>query len=330
MSMDEIVNSDEIISMEEIKMDKFGNTKDKSEIEEVEDKVSKHHITNLISGVRYYKNKMPDINDFVIGEVKKFDELGLIIYLPEYRKEGFLNYKDASHAKKIKNIERELLVGKEYIFQIESIDHEKEYINLNRLNVRREEQVEEMSIILKYRSILNIFINCYITDRLKEGISVNEIEREDIEKFLKRTLYNVERETILKYIVLWYENEEKYNKYMNKMFSEEEEEMKENIKNVIEEHYMIPRFDVIGKLMMTYRGIDAVNKLKKIINILNIEFGVDECYIEVPPNYELVWKDQVDIEMFKEFTVEKIREIIKKNEERDELYEINFTINQKS
>jgi len=325
--MDERVNSDEIITIE---IDKFGNTKDKSDIEEVIDDGSKHHITNLINGVRYYKSKMPELNDFVIGEVKKYEELGLIIYLAEYKREGFLNYKDASHAKKIKNIERELLIGKEYIFQIESIDVEKEYINLNRLNVRKEEQVSEMSIILKYRSILNIFINCYITERLKEGITVNEIGKENIEKFLKRTLYNVERDTILKYIVLWYENEEKYNKYMNKMFSEEEEEMKECIKRSIEEHYMVPKFDVIGKLMMTYKGIDAVNKLKKIINILNMEFGVDECYIEVPPNYELVWKDQVDIEMFKGFTVERIREIIRENGERDELYDINFTINQKS
>ena len=107
---------------------------------------------------------------------------------------------------------------------------------------------------------------------------------------------------------MWYENEEKYKKYMKKMFKGDLEIYRKKIEESIEDHYEVPHFDVIGNLKLMYTGLDGISKLKKVINLINNELGVDECYVEVPPLYKLVWKSQVDREIFKEFTKEKIIE----------------------
>jgi translation initiation factor 2 alpha subunit (eIF-2alpha) len=342
MSLDIKVNSEETFEPNDLgKTDKFGNIigiiEEENEVVKTDEEV---YLSHIINSIRFYKNKLPDVNDYVLGKVLKYEELGLVVFLNEYQINAFLNYKDASHAKKIKNIEKELIVGKEYIFQVESIDIEKEYININRINVRKEEQSSEMSRIMTYRIILHIFISVWIKNNRIGGEKITDedigdfskiINREKLESFLNETIYNIDIETIRKYFINWYDNEDKFNKYINRMFKEdkltiEDYELKSQIIDRIKETFCLPSFDVIGKLMLSYNGKNAIDKLKKILNIINIDFSVDECYIQIPPNYELIWKNQSHMELFESFTVDRIKELIIENGENVDLFTINLEI----
>jgi hypothetical protein len=86
---------------------------------------------------------------------------------------------------------------------------------------------------------------------------------------------------------------------------------------------------VVGKLTLSYSGINAVEKIKKIINLINTDFSCDNIYVEIPPNYELIWKEQSHMELFEEFTEDRIKEIITESGEKVSLFSIKFTISKK-
>ena len=78
----------------------------------------------------FYSNKFPEEGDMVYGKIVKFNEYGIKVLLKEYNDmEAFVNYRDASNSKRIKNIKKQLKNNKSYAFTVVSVDKDKEFID---------------------------------------------------------------------------------------------------------------------------------------------------------------------------------------------------------
>jgi len=255
------------------------------------------HISNLLSNSKFYGINLPDPGDFVLGKIISYDELGIHIFLPEFQSNAFLNFKDASHAKRLKIIEKELQIDKEYLFIVDSIEKEKSYIILNRTNVTKEENTSEMSRIMSYRSIMNIFFNEWVNQQLAEYWgNENELTSSNLLLFFSNTLYSIDKDNInsfIKYSTKWFEYPDKFDKYISKM-SWSSTDLKSNIVSNIKSHYKKPLFSVKANLTISCTYLNAIDKLKLFLSNLKEFWSIDELYIDTPPSYLLIWNNLED------------------------------------
>ena len=104
----------------------------------------------------YYDKDLPDIGDIVFGKVKDYTEYGINVYLPEYDLLAYLNFKNASMAKRLKKIKKQLKVGTEHFFGVIMVDEEKKYVDLDKKYQSNNDNDELLLNYKNYRTCLNI------------------------------------------------------------------------------------------------------------------------------------------------------------------------------
>lgn len=148
---------------------------------------------------KYYIKDLPDIDDVVYGKVKSYTEYGINVYLPEYDVLAYLNFKNASMARRLKRIKKQLKVGTDHFFGVIMVDENKKYVDLDKkyqsnnndlLLVNHQNYKICLNIVLKFFKISNI-------DNL-----------DDQTKYMSELIWDVDKKDI-------YETFEKYRENIN-------------------------------------------------------------------------------------------------------------------
>ena len=72
----------------------------------------------IIHSTRFYKNKLPELNEYVMVFIKGFQDMGIDCYVNEYKSDAFMSFKDASSSKKLRNIRKQVVKNRNYILII--------------------------------------------------------------------------------------------------------------------------------------------------------------------------------------------------------------------
>ena len=85
--------------------------------------------------VYFYKKKIPNVDEIIIGKIDKITELGIDVSLVEYDNiKGYISYSEVSRKKKF-NINKILTVGKDVHLIVINVDTVKGYIDLSKKRV---------------------------------------------------------------------------------------------------------------------------------------------------------------------------------------------------
>lgn len=137
---------------------------------------------SIISNLKFYDKDFPEINEYVIAKIIRYEETGIYCYLNEYKCEALLSFKDASSSKRLKNIKKQVKKGHSYILTVVGVDNIKGFIDVEKRSIDNDDQSNFEKLILFYEKVFNIFVKTFFT------INPN-CYTEDIYNFLKSTLW---------------------------------------------------------------------------------------------------------------------------------------------
>lgn len=152
--------------------------------------------------VYYYKNKLPLIDDIVIGKVENIDAFGVKISLIEYNNiQGFINCSDVSRKKKV-NLNKLLTVGKDILLHVIQIDTVNQYIDLSKRTISDEDiklfsEKHKLHIQL-YGLFRYLYTKLFNYDSIDK---INKIDNDDLYQFMCGTLFEIQTEFENDYIL---------------------------------------------------------------------------------------------------------------------------------
>ena len=135
--------------------------------------------------IRFYKRELPYIGEMVSSKIMNYSEIGITVFLREYKKEAFMSYNESSSSKKIKNIKKQLNLNKNNILNVQEVDFEKGFIDVSKRSVNEKDQKEYEKLIDKYELIFKILIKTFIWNNTCDTIK-------DVINFLDKTLWLIE------------------------------------------------------------------------------------------------------------------------------------------
>ena len=108
-----------------------------------------------LAKIRFYKRELPYIGEMVSSEIMDYSEIGITVFLKEYKKEAFMSYNESSSSsKRIKTIKRQLTENKYNILNVQEVDYTKGFIDVSKRTVNEKEQKSYIKLINKYELIL--------------------------------------------------------------------------------------------------------------------------------------------------------------------------------
>eukprot|EP01092_Planopodium_desertum_P007974 TRINITY_DN32939_c0_g2_i1.p1 TRINITY_DN32939_c0_g2~~TRINITY_DN32939_c0_g2_i1.p1 ORF type:complete len:157 (-),score=0.31 TRINITY_DN32939_c0_g2_i1:10-447(-) len=118
---------------------------------------------------RMYRKKLPETGDHVLGKILSQTDLGFLVSLPEYEKEGFLPSSKISRRNRV-NVKQLITLGQSYVFEVDRVDEEKSYIDLSKRNVRPQDEEKFHEAYNKTKRFHGILKNIALTSHspLKE------------------------------------------------------------------------------------------------------------------------------------------------------------------
>lgn len=135
--------------------------------------------------VYFYKKKIPNVDEIIIGKIDKITELGIDVSLVEYDNiKGYISYSEVSRKKKF-NINKILTVGKDVHLIVINVDTVKGYIDLSKRTINEEEIKLFDEKYKKYMHLYSIFKYFYFRYYQLKNIS----DEKDFENFLDATLW---------------------------------------------------------------------------------------------------------------------------------------------
>jgi translation initiation factor 2 alpha subunit (eIF-2alpha) len=174
----------------------------------MDDPIKKQRYQELSKLVRFYKREYPESDEYVYAFVSKFTDIGISCYLPEYKKEAFLSYKDASSSRKLRNIKKDVIKNRYYVLTTINIDETKGFIDVDKRSVDKSIEDSFSSLILFYQRIFNIFIQAFIFKYPHKTI-------DEVYDFLDKTLWKADPKEIKKNMLSIHQDtdfiREKYN-----------------------------------------------------------------------------------------------------------------------
>lgn len=141
--------------------------------------------------IRFYNRKLPYIGEMVSSEIMDYSEIGITVFLREYKKEAFMSYNESSSSKRIKTIKKQLTINKNNILNVQDVDYEKGFIDVSKRSVNEKDQNNYIQIINKYELVFKVLIKTFIWNN-----SINSID--EVTLFLEKTLWTIEPITITK------------------------------------------------------------------------------------------------------------------------------------
>ncbi len=222
--------------------------------------------------MRFYKNKIPNIDDIVICRVKKIDSDAIYVNLLEYDEiEGMVSLSNASTRRKKRSICL-LKENKQYPLLVISIDKEKGYIDLSNKFISDEDKESTTKKYELYKKVLKIFNNFMYSqfqNNYDDTIWIN---------YAMKIIWSVDTNKCYNYISELYYN----NDNMSDFDLMEDEKIK--FKASLEKFF--GTFQVLTKLNFILRNPNygGVNIIKQIFDQINNDFNII-TKTDVVPSY---------------------------------------------
>lgn len=249
---------------------------------------------SVLNNLNYFKNETPDSDELVRAKILSIDEVGVRCFLTDYKLEAFMPFQEASNSKRMFRIKKELKINKTYVAKTVNVDKYKKYVDISIRNVYDDESKEFLSNITNYEKLIMAVVKSYI-------FKANKIE--DINNFLRKTVYKISLERMPVYIKRYREN--------NEYFYEKIENLSEYIDKASFQEYITsfiipPSFQLVTKLRINSTSINAkydiINYITEINKSLNYDFNFDATPYFVSKTKHVIEKN-----------IDKDTSLIKKN-----------------
>lgn len=227
---------------------------------------------NFMKSLRYYKKKLPLIDDYVLATITNYTDAGIFCFLDEYKVEAFMSFKDASSSRKLRVIRKEVHKNKKYILTAIKVDEEKNFIDVEKRNIDENEQTEMMKIVNFYSKIFNIFVKTFIINNQLCSVS-------DIYHFLSETLWKYDKEQIKEILYkLHTDTEFVIDKFSlkNQVGNDIITELKQNLDK--------PYYENTLTLKINSISLNAIQDIKDFLKLCTNEFKT-EFRSKSPPYY---------------------------------------------
>ena len=212
--------------------------------------------------MRFYNNKLPEVDDIVICRVKKIASDAIYVNLLEYNEiEGMVQLANASTRRKKKSICL-LKENRQYPLLVITVDKEKGYVDLSNKFISDEDKDYANEKYDLYRKVLKIF-NHFMYSKFQ-----NEYDDNTFYEYAEKTLWKIDKNKCYKYFSdLYYNNCNMSDVDLN-------DEDKVTFKASLEKFF--GSFEVLSKLSFILRNPNygGVNNIKLIFNELNEKYNI--------------------------------------------------------
>jgi len=215
-----------------------------------------------LNKLRFYKRELPYIGEMVSSEIMDYNEIGINVFLKEYKKDAFMSYNESSSSRRIKTIKRQFSKNKLNILNVQDVDYIKGFIDVSKRNVNEKDQDNYIKLIDKYELIFKILVKIFIWNRNPTCI-------EEVTQFLEKTLWLIEPINIREILDEYDTNKDifktKFNldNDFNKLFVEN-----------LEKSLPPKKYEISIKYQINSFHIDAIEVIKDNINNLVIKTGI--------------------------------------------------------
>ena len=209
-----------------------------------------------LNKLRFYKRELPYIGEMVSSEIMDYNEIGINVFLKEYKKDAFMSYNESSSSRRIKTIKRQFSKNKLNILNVQDVDYIKGFIDVSKRNVNEKDQDNYIKLIDKYELIFKILVKIFIWNRNPTCI-------EEVTQFLEKTLWLIEPINIREILAEYDTNKDifktKFNldNDFNKLFVEN-----------LEKALPPKKYEISIKYQINSYSIDAIEVIKEHINNL--------------------------------------------------------------
>ena len=259
----------------------------------------KQSINNLI----YYNKINPDIDQIVKAIVISFEESYILCYLPEFKKNATLFYRELTNIKKIKNIKKKFKDTKIMILKVISCNND--FIELSKKEITDKNEDNYNKFFIFYEKLIKIFVKCYIWN----CITIKKKNIEDVQLFLNNSLLTLKID---------YHN---FNYYIEKYFTNSDiftdtiqlndDFLKKNINTMISKLIELPNYKIIINYKITCFDLGGVNEIITFLDKLSI-FLKQPIVSTSVPNYQTLvikkFKSQTDVNLFLDNIIKKIKD----------------------
>jgi len=247
----------------------------------------------LLKSTRFYKNKLPEINEYVYTFIKGYQDMGIDCFINEYKADAFMSFRDASSSKKLRNIRKEVIKSRSYILLVTKVDKEKGFIDVEKRSIDLKDEKKYIDLINFYQKVFSVFLKLFIFDNI-------ECTQDHVYTFLENTLWKQDPKLIRENLYLIHNNKDKV-----KIDYGLKGELGDKIFNKLLKIIPEPKCRMNIKLKINSLSVDAADDIKNVIkhfeNKLKYRFKVVsaplyECIYDIPidGNDENINKNIID------------------------------------
>jgi translation initiation factor 2 alpha subunit (eIF-2alpha) len=245
--------------------------------------------------VYLYEKKLPEINELVVVNVTEINDLNVITKLIDYDDlPGYLSFGELSKKKRA-NINTIVSVGKNKIAIVTNINLDKNYVELSLRNMSPDD-IEKFNLQhKKYTNLYNLWRWIYIklvnTEKIIDSNSINEIDNNELTKFMENTLWiivkNTDIDTPDENIILENILEILLDKETNmEILSLIKNQDIDKIKNILDEYISIKTHVVkpekYSEINLTSYEINGLSDIKKSLDYKSFSF-----YKDIEQDYDI-------------------------------------------
>ena len=121
----------------------------------------------LLKSTRFYKNKLPEINEYVYTFIKGYQDMGIDCFINEYKADAFMSFRDASSSKKLRNIRKEVIKSRSYILLVTKVDKEKGFIDVEKRSIDLKDEKKYIDLINFYQKVFSVFLKLFIFNNIE-------------------------------------------------------------------------------------------------------------------------------------------------------------------
>ena len=224
--------------------------------------------------MRFYNNKIPDIDDIVICQIKKIAKDAIYVTLLEYDNiEGMVQLANASIRRRRRSICL-LKENKQYPLLVIAIDKENNYIDLSNKYLSDEDKENATNKYNLYHKVIKLFNNfmCNIYDK--------DYTDEQYIEYAKKTIWKIDKYKCYEYLIDKY-----YNNLDLDVFDVNLED-KNKIKELMIKHFGI--FKISSKLLFMLRNPNygGINNIITLFDNICLKYNCT-INIDVVPMYTI-------------------------------------------
>lgn len=110
----------------------------------------------IVKSCRFYENKYPEVDDYVVVKVKSIADMGAYVSLLEYDNiEGMILFSELSR-RRIRSVSKLIRVGRQEVCVVLRVDKEKGYIDLSKRRVDSKDLEKAEQKFNKSKAVIEI------------------------------------------------------------------------------------------------------------------------------------------------------------------------------